>query len=165
MPDDNEEELTPSKSQRKRDLADLRSLGEQLLSIPEDQLEKLENPTLIEALLECKKIRKGNARKRQIQYIGKLLRQGDADIARELIDRFDASSKSHLMQFHRLEQWRERLISDDADVTNEIADEYPDLDRQHLRQLVRNAASERTEERDPPIHYRKLFQYLKSLAD
>lgn len=157
----------PSKSQRKREMHALKDLGEQLLDIPEDQLERLSNPDLIEAVLACKRITKGNARKRQLQYIGKILRKNEADVeeVHELVDRFDARSKAHVALFHQLEQWRESLIAQDPNVLDEISAQFPDVDRQHLRQLTRNAIDERNEERQPPVHFRKLFQYLKSLAD
>ena len=71
--DDEFEERGPSKSQRKREMQLLRDLGEKLLSLPVDHLEKISEPAIIVAVQDCKKITKGNARKRQIQFIGKLL--------------------------------------------------------------------------------------------
>jgi ribosome-associated protein len=154
----------PSKSERKRELAALRDLGERLLSVPEDRLTRL-SPAIVEAVLACKKITKGNARKRQLQYIGKLLRsEAYVDDVRDLVDRMDASTRAYNAQFHQLELWRERLISGDDKVMGEIMGTYPDIDRQHFRHLVKNAITERTEEREPRQHYRKLFQFLKSLA-
>ena len=157
----------PSKSQRKRELHALKDLGEQLLNIPEEQLQRLSNPDLVEAVMACKRITKGNARKRQLQYIGKLLRKDDPVVqeVRELVDRFDARSQAHVALFHQLEQWREALIEEDPTVLDDIANEYPQVDRQHLRQLTRQAIDERNAAREPPVHFRKLFQYLKSLAD
>jgi len=154
----------PSKSSRKREMQMLRDLGERLLSIPDEQLSRLP-ADLVEAVNACKKITKGNARKRQLQYIGKLLRNGDADEVQRLVDRYDAGSRAHVLQFHQLEQWREHLIAGEPAAMDEILAAYPQVDRQHLRQLVRNAITERTAERQPPVHYRKLFQYLKSLVD
>lgn len=172
MPDETLEpqdfdDRAPSKSQRKREVHALKDLGEKLLDIPEDQLLKLKNAGIIAAVQACKRITKGNARKRQLQYIGKLLRKDETDVAQvqELVDRFDTSSQAHVAQFHQLEQWREGLIDQSPGVMEQIISTYPDVDRQHLRQLARNAIDERKEERDPPVHFRKLFQYLKSLLD
>ena len=67
--------LPPSRSQRKRDTQAVNALGEQLLTIPAAQLELLPYPEIIAAIVECKRITKGNARKRQLGYIGKLIRQ------------------------------------------------------------------------------------------
>lgn len=171
MPDDDFESPAngspdkPSKSSRKREMQLLRDLGERLLSIPDEQLSRLSDPRLIEAVNACKKITKGNARKRQLQYIGKLLRTADADEVHRLVDRYDAGSRTHVLRFHQLEQWREALIAQEPAAMDEILAAHPQVDRQHLRQLVRNAIIERVEERQPPVHYRRLFQYLKSLVD
>jgi len=166
MEDDEEFEYDgPSKSQLKRDAKVLVAMGERLLTIPEDQLSHLDMPEVVAAILDTKKIKKGNARKRMLQYLGKLLRNADLTNVELLIDRFDASSVEHVTQFHQLEDWRERLIDEDKKVIGEIMAIYPDLDRQHLRALVRNAVSERRQDKQPPVHFRKLFQYLKSLLD
>ena len=154
--------LQPSKSQRKRDVKAITELGEKLLGIPDDQLMNIPYSEIIESDIACKRITKGNARKRQLQYLGKQLRQVDLDPIHQLIDRFDASSRDHVLHFHQLETWRELLINQDKNVMGEILDQLPDIDRQHLRQLVRNAISERAGNIDPPVHFRKLFQYLKT---
>lgn len=160
----------PSKSQRKRDMQELRSLGEKLVQLGDDQLAPLMQPKLLIAIHDCRKITKGNARKRQLQYIAKLLREIDLNDVRTLVDRYDASSKSHLRQFHQLEKWREQLISGDYSALDTIAAQYPDLDRQFLKQLTRKAIQEHEIQENeqnppPPIQFRKIFQYLKSLAD
>ncbi|MCB1691950.1 MAG: DUF615 domain-containing protein, partial [Pseudomonadales bacterium] len=106
MPDEDDYEDfddRPSKSQVKREMHAIRDLGERLLDLPADQIEKLGDVELINAINECRRITKGNARKRQIQYIGKLLRKGDVSLAHELLDRFDASSRAHVQHFHKLE--------------------------------------------------------------
>jgi len=162
-------ELT-SKSQRKREMQELRLLGEKLVQLNDEQLIPLSNTAIINAVHECRKITKGNARKRQIQYIGKLLRSIKIDDIKKLIDRYDASSKTHARQFHQLEKWREQLISGDYSALDEIAATYPAMDRQQLKQIIRKAIQERQKLADerfkgPPIQYRRLFQYLKSLAD
>lgn len=173
--DDWAEDLGPSKSQLKREAKDLVSLGEKLLHLPESQLPQIDLPEVVEAVLAAKKITKGNARKRQLQFIGKLLRKSDTTALVQLVNRFDASSKEHATQFHQLEDWRERLIAEDSKVLGEITDAYPDVDRQHLRTLTRNAIREKNEidkskargdqTVKPPVQFRKLFQYLKSLLD
>ena len=162
-------ELT-SKSQRKREMQELRLLGEKLVQLNDEQLIPLSSTVIIKAVRDCRKITKGNARKRQIQYIAKLLRNIQVNDIRKVIDRYDASSKTHARQFHQLEKWREQLITGDFSALDEIAESYPEIDRQQLKQLTRKAIHERmkitNEQFDgPPIHYRRLFQYLKSLAD
>lgn len=154
-----------SKTRIKREMHELRRLGERLVALPDDQLETLDDNNLVEAVRECKRITKGNARKRQVQYIGKLMRTTDVDQVQHLLDRFDASSRTHTMQFHKLERWRQELIDGDPDVMTQIINECPNLDRQHLNQLVRNAIRERDREEESPVQFRKLFQYLKSIND
>lgn len=153
---------TPSKSQRKRDMHALRDMGERLLELPEAHVKELLPSNIMEALTACRKITKGNARKRQMQYVGKLLRQVETDKIKALLDRFDASSQEHVNKFHKLERWRERLISQDDSVLAEIFNDTPTIDRQHLRQLVRAAINEKEQDKSPQIQFRKLFQYLKS---
>lgn len=160
----------PSKSQRKRDMQELRVLGEKLVQLNDEQLAPLMQPKILIAIQDCRKITKGNARKRQLQYIAKLLKGIDVNDVRTLVDRYDASSRSHLRQFHQLEKWREQLISGDYAALDDIAAHYPDLDRQFLKQLTRKAILEgeiQENEQNPhaPIQFRKIFQYLKSLAD
>lgn len=165
MPDEDDDILEPekpSKTQRKREMQELRDMGERLLTIPEDGLKQISSQALIDAVHTCKKIHKGSARKRQVTYIGKLLRSDLADEVRELIDRFDASSQAHVAKFHQLEVWREGLMNEDQRVLEEVFAAIPHIDRQQLRQLVRNAIAERKQDREPPVHFRKLFQYLKS---
>lgn len=162
-------ELT-SKSQRKREMQELRLLGEKLVQLNDEQLIPLSSTVIIKAVRDCRKITKGNARKRQIQYIAKLLRNIQVNDIRKVIDRYDASSKTHARQFHQLEKWREQLITGDYSAIDEIATTYKAIDRQQLKQLTRKAIHERlkitNEQFDgPPTHYRRLFQYLKSLAD
>ena len=156
-----DEEQHPSKSQRKREMHALRDLGERLLTVPENQLRTLSATDIVEAVLTCKKITKGNARKRQLQYIGKLMRSADVEEIQQLVDRLDASSSAHVAQFHRLEQWRDGLISEEPATMEAVLAAFPEINRQHLRQLVRNAIAERNEERAPPVYFRRLFQYLK----
>ncbi len=165
-----DEELQPSKSSRKRERQELRVLGEKLVRLSDDQLATIGDDTLLNAIRDCRRIKRGNARKRQIQYIGKLLSRMETGEIRAVIDRYDASSESHVRKFHQLEKWRETLMQGDYTPVDEIASQYPDLDRQHLKQLVRRAIEERRviESGDgaaTPIQYRKLFQYLKTLSD
>jgi len=171
MPDDKTgtpggaEEEKKSKTRRKKEMEALRHLGEKLLDLPEEQLASLSDPDLIEAVKTCKRITRGNARKRQIQYIGKLMRGTDVDAVQALVDRFDAGSRQHTIVFHKLERWRWQLMDGDPQAMQEVIDECPHVDRQHLNQLIRSAAKEQENATEPPVHFRKLFQYLKLLVD
>ncbi len=164
------EEDLPSKSQLKREMIAMREMGARLVNLTDEQIAPLTDPKILGAIQECRRITKGNARKRQIAYIGKLLKTTNIDDLKNLIDRYDASSKHHLRQFHQIENWREQLIEGNFTALDEISAEYPNLDRQVLKQLVRKATQERSaqsnlQEPGAPIHFRKLFKYLKSLSD
>ena len=168
LPGGSTEKGDTSKSRRKKEMQELRLLAEKLVQLNDEQLIPLSNAAILNAAQECRKITKGNARKRQIQYIGKLLRSIEIDDFKKLIDRYDASTKTHARQFHQLEKWRQQLITGDFSALDEIAATYPAMDRQQLKQLTRKAIQERqklTDERlnGPPIRYRRLFKYLKSL--
>ena len=165
MEEDNEhfDEDFKSKSAVKRELEAIRKMGSRLVDLPADQLNSLSDPDLISAVQQAQKISKGSARKRQIQYIAKLLRQGNEEEVAALLERNDSSSREHTLKFHQLERWREQLMAGDLDVIDEIAAAHPQLDRQHLRQLTRLAQREAAAEKGPS-HFRKLFQYLKSLT-
>jgi ribosome-associated protein len=158
------DDAKPSKSQRKRDMDELKHLADRLTEIPNSQLDRVPYEEIKNAVRIAQKITKGNARKRQIGYIAKQLANIDLDPIMAIIDRLDASSAAHVRKFHQLESWREQLLEGNKLTMQEIIARYPGLDRQHLRQLVRNAVSEK-ETGDAMIHFRKVFQYLKQLAN
>ncbi len=158
-----------SKSQRKREMQDLRTVAEKLVAMSDEQLSKIVNADILKAVSEYRRISKGNARKRQLQFLAKLLKSVDITDIQQLIDRYDASTRSHNIRFHQLEQWREQLMRQDFDAIEEIAAQYPATDRQHLKHLVRNAVAEQLKieqgKKVPPAQFRKIFQYLKTLMD
>ncbi|HAK51807.1 MAG TPA: ribosome-associated protein [Gammaproteobacteria bacterium] len=150
-----------SKSQRKRELHDLREIAEQLLSLSAEKVHDLAIPDISDAILEGKRITKGNARKRHIQYIAKLIRNRDPEEISDLTNLFDPQSirKEH----KRLERWRSGLLTDQGQTFAAIVEEHPVVDRQHLQQLVRRAKAEHQEEENS-ASYRKLFQFLRGLT-
>lgn len=158
------EDLKPSKSQRKRDMQAVKVLAEKLASLSSDQLSTLDMPDIVDAIEQAKRITKGNARKRQIQHVTKLLSRTDTSRAKQLIDELDASSAAHIQKFHQLEIWREKLLEDDQVAMTEIVEAFPSVDRQQMRQIVRAAIKEKNSG-DERVEYRKLFQFLKSLSE
>ena len=101
-------------------------------------------------------------RKRQILYIGKLLRGIDATPIREAIAKLDQTDAASVAHLHRLERWRERLLTEDNDALTQLLSEVPDADSQRLRQLIRNAQQEHAAGK-PPKSSRELFKYLREL--
>jgi len=157
-------EEKPSKSQRKRDMDELKKLAGRLTELSAEHLERIGDDQVLEAVMAAKKITRGNARKRQLQFIAKLLSRIDIEPVREIVEALNASSAVYVEKFHQLESWRERLIEQDADVHDELFARFPDCDRQQLRQLTRSAINER-QKGDQHIQYRKLFQFLKRLGE
>ena len=131
-----------SKSQQKQNAKDITDLGNQLAQLSEVQLSALPYPEIEAAIKEYKRITKGNARKRQMLYIGKLLRQVDLAAIEDLIDRYDSSSDAHRLLIHQFESWRLRLLASDPLVITELGERYSALDRQALRTIVRDAQAE-----------------------
>jgi ribosome-associated protein len=154
----------PSKSQRKRDVTALQELGRELSELSKAQLGELELPEkLHQALLDYQTITAHEGKRRQYQYIGKLMRDVDAEPLREALDRFTGDSKAEVGDMHLAERWRERLLSEEG-VLGEFANTYPGTDLQQLRVLVRNAKKER-ETTKPPRDFRKLYQLIREQID
>jgi ribosome-associated protein len=150
----------PSKSQRKRDMHALQALGTELVELSDEQLASVELPeNLRDAVLQARQMtRLDEARRRQMQYIGKLMRHLDPEPIRTSIDAYKAVSHAHTARLHMLEAWRTRLLEDDTALT-ELVNTYPQLDAAQVRLLMRNAARERAASL-PPKSYRALFQLL-----
>ncbi len=155
----------PSKSQRKRDMQALKDLAQKLVELSAEQLEAIEDLRVRESILAAKKITKGNARKRQLQYAAKLMSKIDATPIQLIIDELDASSAVHIQKFHQLEVFRERLIEGDQEAMNEFLTLYPSTDRQQLRHLIRAAQQEAEKSPEQKAHFRKLFQFLKTESE
>ena len=153
----------PSKSQRKRDSAALQDLGAELVNMPKSKLAAIPlDEDLREAIALAQSIKAHGGRKRQILYIGKLLRGIDATPIREAIAKLDQTDAASVAHLHRLERWRERLLTEDNDALTQLLSEVPNADSQRLRQLIRNAQQEHTAGK-PPKSSRELFKYLREL--
>src|SRR3569832_622101 len=167
--DDNDfTELEPkSKSQRKRAAEAAQRLGLTLVEMPATRfkamLAKLDLPdNLREALTACRAITAHGGRRRQLQYIGKLMRDiNTAPIQQTNAAHKDKDHTSNAAQ-HRLERWRERLIAEGDVALGELLNEYPGAARQQLRQLITKARKER-DAGLPPAAARVLFQELRGL--
>ena len=165
MTDHDEEQFDlPSKSQRKRDAHALQNLGEQLTQLRRDELTQLSLPeSLLAAILEMQKIRQHGARKRQLQFIGKLMRQVEPELIKSKLDKLKQAHLQNNNQFHQLEQWRDRLLNDEQSLAD-LIHQYPEIDVQHIRQLIRNARKEQ-QQSSPPRSARLLFKYLREVLN
>lgn len=160
--DEDEEELPPSKTKIKKQMHELRDLGKELTELSKDQLAQLDIPeSLRDAIREMKTINKFGAQRRQIQYIGKLMREVDPVPILAKLDAWKGKSQQHTAYMHLLERWRDRLMESDSALTELLA-AHPDADAQHLRALIRNAHKE-IETNKPPKNYREIFQMLREI--
>ncbi len=160
---DKSEQTAKSKSQRKREMTSLQAMGEELVKLPQDQFKKIELPeSLYDAITEARHIRQHGAHKRQLQYIGKLMRDVDAAPIREQIDTITGHSKQAAQTLHHIERWRDKLLTEGDQALAALVEEYPQADRQYLRQLQRNAQKEARANK-PPKSARLLFKYLREL--
>ncbi|HUG77120.1 MAG TPA: ribosome biogenesis factor YjgA [Burkholderiales bacterium] len=153
-----------SKTRRKHAMHELQALGAALVALGEAQLAALPlKDELREAVLEAKRLRSHEAKRRQMQFIGRLMREVDAAPIRERLDALSGHSAQAAARHKRLEAWRERLLADDAALTA-FAAAHPGADLQVLRALIRNSRKEQREAR-PPRAYRELFRLLKQCSD
>ena len=154
-----------SKTQVKRELQALQDLGERLTTLKPELLTKLPlSDALRKALDDAPKHKAHIARKRHIQYIGKLMRDQDLDAINSLLAQMDSSTREYNERFHSLERWRDRLIGGTDNDLEALLAEYPDADVQHLRQVIRHAQHE-TAHNKPPTAARKLFRYLREIDE
>jgi len=153
-----------SKTRRKRAAHDLQALGERLVGLSREALASLDlSDALREAVIAAQSITRHEARRRQMQYIGRLMRDIDSAAIRERIAERDGTSAAAVARHHALERWRARLMQDDRAFTA-FAAEHPGCDLQQLRTLVRNAHRE-AELGRPPRSWRELFRALREATE
>ncbi len=152
----------PSKSRRKADAHALQALGAELITLNRGQLAQIDLPeTLRDAVEAAQRITAHGGRRRQLQYIGRLMRNIDAAPIREKIEGWKSVSVEETARLHLIERWRDRLIGE-PDALQVFAAEYPRTDLRQLRTLIRNARRER-EQSQPPKNYRAIFQLLRDI--
>ncbi len=157
-----------SKSQKKRDMTALQKLGEELVEQSSERLEKVELPeTLRDAIHDAQKIRDHEGRRRQMQYIGRLMRDVEIEPIREALDAWTGASRAETATLHAVERWRERLLDDDLALTDfagvHSAALNPDT-LQQLRATIRMSRKEKSEGR-PPKHFRELFRLIRDVVE
>lgn len=156
----NREDDGPSKSQKKRDAKALQDLGVEILEQKPDFIRALELPgELMQALLDGQGMERG-ARKRQIKFIGRLLRDIDVAPLQAALASLNEESAEQVRAFHRVEHWRDRLLDEGEDAVAALAAEAPHLDLGELRRLLRAAAAAAGEGRKKAS--RALFRFLRS---
>ena len=143
-------------------MAELQDVGEALVALAPEQLKRLGLPEdLLQAVLECRKITKHEARRRQMQYIGKLMRHVDAAPIVEQLRAFSEPSRKQTAVFHVAERWRLDMLADDAAI-DRFAREYPEADAKRLRAIAAAAREEKSAGRTPK-HFRELFHAVNTI--
>lgn len=163
---DGEDDDRPSKTQLKQQSHALQALGQQLAALSDDALAAIEMPeALRDALEEFRRTKSHEGKRRQMQYVGKLMRSADEGRLREAVAAATLGSAQTALALHEAERWRAELIASDEAATRWLA-AHPDTDSQQLRSLVRAArrdAAGLVPEARQPKSFRDLFQFIKPM--
>lgn len=162
--DSEEESLEKSKTQVKKEMHALQKLGEDMMQLNKEQLATIPLPDNLRLAIEQAQGMKKEARRRQLQYIGKLMRNTEIDAIQNAYDGIREKQNRNARALHLVEQWRDNLIQGDDKAITEFVTAFPDADRQQLRQLVRGAKQEVSQQK-PPAQARKLFKFIRDLAE
>jgi len=160
--EDQEEIIWVSKSEIKRDAEDLKQLGEKLVNLTKANLTKVPLDDSLKDAIELAQRLQKEARRRQLQYIGKLLRSIDAEPIREALEKIENKHNQQQAMLHKLEILRDELVTKGDAALTDLLNEHPSADRQHLRNLIRAAQKEK-EQNKPSKAYREIYQILKTL--
>lgn len=160
----------PSKSQLKRDSTRLQELGARLVALSPQRLKQLPlSENLYIALRDAQRITAHEAKRRQMQLVGKLMRDAHIDPIQAQLAEWEGDSQEQIAAFHKLERWRDKLLESDDNFTK-FMNLYPAADAQHLRTLIRGARKEQAanaallQGQEPQRkQFRSLFQEIKRL--
>lgn len=166
MDDLDEEYSGPSKSAVKRQMIALQEIGESLTRLSEKQLMSvpIEDERLLIAIRESHQIKSNSARKRQLQYIGKLMRDTDVEAIERALQVMYKHKQDKNEAFHQLEKLRDSVLEQGLAGVEQVVSRWPSADRQHLRQLVLQHQRE-LKNNKPPVASRKLFRHLRELQE
>ena len=152
-------DLPQSKTRRKREMDALQDLGEALLRVDAARRAELDLPErLVEALDAAQRMTQREARRRQLQFIGRLMRDVDPVPLRARLQQWADAPNAEKARLHALERWRERLLTEEA-ALDRLCAERKDADRVRLSTLIDAVRAERDHGR-PPRAYRELFRAL-----
>ena len=160
--EDQEEIIWVSKSEIKRDAEDLKQLGEKLVNLTKANLTKVPLDDNLKDAIELAQRLQKEARRRQLQYIGKLLRSIDAEPIREALEKIENKHNQQQAMLHKLEILRDELVAKGDVALTDLLNEHPSADRQQLRNLIRAAQKEK-EQNKPSKAYREIYQILRTL--
>lgn len=158
-------QLPPSKSQRKRDMIGVQKLGEELTTLSKKQLDKLPLTEELRAgIAEFNRLpNKHEAKRRQLQFIGRLMRDADHEAIQQELDRMRTPDRSEVRRAQLIEEWAERLLSGSEEDINAFVDTWPLAERQAIRQILRNHGKDNEE--SARTHRRRLLNYIKEYIE
>lgn len=159
----------PSKTQLKKAMHELQELGEALAALAEERLDRIAMPeSLRDAVHELRRTRSHEGRRRQLQYVGKLMRSADVTPIREAVAAAQLGRARDTLTLHRAERWRAELIDGDEALTRWM-DQHPASDVQALRSLIRaarkDAAASASPEQRSGRAFRELYQFVRQVLD
>ena len=161
-----EEDFGPSRSEQRREALGVLSLALSLMEQSDARISQIPmDEDLRSLVLASKKITAQIARKRQAQYLAKIMRRQEDEALqaiRAALDHDKTEGRREAQALHQVEYWRDRLVADGDEALSELLADHPHADRQHLRQLARNAHQEKLKNK-PPHAYRELFRELREL--
>lgn len=157
-----EEEVVKSRTQIKKEMQELQAFGEELVKLTDKQFQKIPlEGQLKQAITEARGMKHREGRRRQLQFIGKLMRTAELDDIRAAFEKLQNEGQHSVRQHHLTEQWRDRLLNgEDKNALQDFVNEYPAVEIQLLRQLIRNAQKEASQKK-PPASARKLFKLIR----
>ncbi|HET7549405.1 MAG TPA: ribosome biogenesis factor YjgA [Usitatibacter sp.] len=158
-----EEDDFISKTRRKKQMHALQDVGSQLVALSADELARIRMPeSLREAVEDARRFTRHEARRRQMQYIGRLMRDIDAAPIAEQLAAMKAPSRRQTALFHVAERWRQELL-DDGTALERFMKEFPEADPDRLRTMVEEAREEKRAAR-APRRFRELFHALSAIV-
>ena len=158
-----EEPFEKSRTQLKKEALDLQKTGEKLVALSGEQLQRIDLPAvLLRAVGEAKTMKSHGARRRQMQYIGSLMRKIEVAPIEHAIQTIEQGAYDQARAFRKIEAWRDRLVDGDDDLMETISSSHPHVDRQRFGHLVRSARKEKQKGATPKSS-RNLFRFLREL--
>jgi ribosome-associated protein len=141
---------------------DLQGIGAALVKLSPERLSRLDIPEVLrEAVLDAQRFTKHEARRRQVQYIGKIMRDIDAGPIIEQLNALEAPTRKQTAVFHVAEKWRQALV-DDPEKVAAFVKEFPEAEPHRLRELATSAGEEKRTGK-PPKQFRELFHVLNAI--
>ena len=158
-----EERDFTSKTRRKKEMTGLQDVGSELVALSAEQLARIEMPQeLRDAIEDARRFTRHEARRRQMQYIGRIMRDIDAAPIIEQLAAITAPSKRQTALFHVAERWRQDLLADPTTLERFVK-EFPEADPQRIQALVDEARAEKRGARSPR-RFRELFHMLSAIV-